>query len=496
MKYMDIYHKIPNPLDDEKVIEKMLDAYADKTAFYTALTNRNSKDKKRYYSISQSDALYALLFNTWKKDMLSIPTSYYEQAIRNGLFQKDVYKVLELLRKTTDVSTKQEAEQVLNKQYNDKELTTAMEKYRWDSIGLDSGWTHISSRYVHAKKVALPKIEHRLYINALSTDLHELSRIFLEKCTSKKLPYYFKISEYDRRDDNIVIYSDTKNLPKYLQVLSEIEKEYPQIIERCGEPPILTGKIGSWVGYGSEPLCEHSSFNSVRADVIKNSIEQEMKAWFRKNATTNVQFEGQTISLYQYLSKKIVEKEFANSKRILERNPKSIYARYSLDEMANPNVATAIEQFLTPQIVPIIDAYLKGDSKGKEIKFKMYDKERKIYGCDIIDELMAFVPIINKNNKTFGQRIKKRIEEESKRIGIDSHKYCFDIENVELLRKADAVHTQQEQPRVSTTFASEDSSQPITPPTEYKYRPMTAAEILDSQRKLAEIPVAKVKVNK
>ena len=141
MKYMDIYEKIKNPLEDEKVIEELLDAYVDPAFFYTALTNRYSKDETRYYSISKCDALYTLLFNTWKKEMLSISRSSYEQAIRNGLYQKDVYKVLELLRKTPDVSTQQEATQILTKQYSDKELTAAMQKYRWDNIGLESGWT-------------------------------------------------------------------------------------------------------------------------------------------------------------------------------------------------------------------------------------------------------------------------------------------------------------------------------------------------------------------
>ena len=490
MKYMDIYKKIQNPLEEESVIKKLLEAYAEKGAFYTNLTNRNSKNKERYYSVSKCDELYALLFNTWKKEMLSIPKNAYEEAIKRGLFQSNVYKVLELLRRTPDVSTKKEADAVLDKNYSDKSLADAMEKYRWDNIGLYSGWTHISSRYIHAKKQVIPPIEHRLYINADYKDLHELSSLFLKKCTAKKLPHYFKISEYDLRDDNIVIYSDTKNLPEYIKVLSEIEKERPDIISRCGQPPILTGKLCPWCGYGSEPLSKHSSFNSVRADAIQKAIEIEMKEWYRKNLNSTIQFEGKIMSFYEYISKKVIERVFASAKRTLDRNPQSTYAAYSYEEMSNPKVVEAIEKFLSTEIVSFVDSYLMGTSKGKEIKFKLHGKERKIYGIDIIDELKAFVPIIYHNDNTFGKKVKRRIEIESELVGIDTNNYSFDIENVELLKKAD------ESANESSTSKSSTQKSTTSPSQQYQYKPMTAEEILASQRKIALTEPAKVKVKK
>lgn len=377
MKYTEIYKRITNPLDIPENIDKLIEAYAEKTSFYSALINRNSKNKDMRYSPSYSDALYASLFNTWKREMLSITPAQYEQAIKNGLYEKDVYKVLQVLRNTPDVATKAEADAIIDEVYDDKELTEAMEKYRWDSIGLYSGWTHIRSRNIRAKKIVAPKIEHRLYINAAQTDLHVLSKLFLDKCTEKNLPYYFKIAEYDRRDDNMVIYTDTKNLHHFLGVLKEIEQEYPDIISRCGKPPVLTGTLRDWIGYGSEPLGKDTSFNGIRSDIIKKSIEAEMKEWYKEHLDVKFNYNGKTMSLYDYISKKVVENDFTISRRLLARNPKTKMSKYTQADMNNPNFAASLEKYIRPYVESIIKGYLTDQEKVKEIPFKVNGNTKK-----------------------------------------------------------------------------------------------------------------------
>ena len=84
----------------------------------------------------------------------------------------------------------------------------------------------------------------------------------------------------------MVIYADTKLLPYYLCILGEIEKEYPDIIKRCGRPPILSGVIRNWIGYGSEPielslLLEDSGYsknviNTLRENNVIQFIKKEI----------------------------------------------------------------------------------------------------------------------------------------------------------------------------------------------------------------------------
>ena len=310
MKYTNLYRNIKNPLDDDYVLEQLIETYTEDNGFYSALTKRNSKNKKNLYLPGERDRLHASIFNTWKKEMLSITKEQYEQAIKDGLYDRDIFKLLAFLKTVPDVKTYEEAQKILDANYQDKQLADAMEKYRWDSIGLYSGWTHIDARHINGKKTRRPKVEHRLYLNTEMTDVHTMSKLFIEKCTAKKLPFYFKIGEFDRRDDNIVIYSDTKNLPKFLTVLYEIEKEHPELISRCGRPPILSGLMRGWIGYGSEPLAQsgEASFNSIRAKSIENAIEEEMKSWYKKNMVAKVKQNGKEVPLQEYLCNQIVEK--------------------------------------------------------------------------------------------------------------------------------------------------------------------------------------------
>lgn len=506
MNYLDIYTKINNSLDEESVMDKILDAYASDDAFYKALVSCNSKDKKMYYSRQASDELYASIFNTWKKELLSIPKESMDQAISNGLYSKAIYKVMDILRNTPDVHTKQEADAVLNKRYEDQELEDAMEKYRWDSIGVGTGWTQISSRYIRAKKNTVPQIEHRFYINAELTDLHELSKLFLDKCAKRNLPYYFKISEYDKRDDNIVIYSNTKLLPQFLSVLEEIEKERPDIISRCGQPPILTGKIHNWIGYGSEPLEEHSSFNSKREKIISSVIETEMKKWYNQRKNGQFRYQDKTMSMYEYFSKKLVEKEIAKVRRQLERNPNAKYIKYSQAEIDNPAFVATLEREMVGKITPIINAYLNGE-KLQTQKLIINGKERHIYSSDVTDILKAGVRMIKFNDPTFVQRVKAGIETESAKKGIDISKYCFDIENAKLIlneAKAEIKKTQSEPKKKTDPAKTPKQTQQASAPkkqTAYKpsqgtyiYKPMTDEEVLESQRKLAAVPMIQPKV--
>lgn len=511
MKYLNFYNRIQNPLDDEKVLEELISAYSEGHGFYSELTKRNSKNKPRRYNPSACDDLHAFLFNTWKKEMLSITREQYEQAIKDKLYDNDIFKFVRYLSTVPDVKTKKEATQILEQQFKDKELGDAMEKYRWDAIDLYGSWTHIHSRYVHAKKVKSNPIEHRLYLNMAPTDVHTMSKIFLEKCIAKRIPYYFKISEYGLRDDNIVIYSDTKMLPKFLSVLKEIEQEYPQLIERAGKPPILTGKIRNWIGYGSEPLNEtgKSSFNSVRADSIEQAIKKELISWYKDNIKGSVVVNGKQISIVDYICRNVVLEELNSMAKTVERCPNSKHIKYNQNDITNPVFTQRLERAIKGQANKVIGEFLREENTSGCIEVKVNDGcTISVYGSSIVKELKRFISTINANDPNFKKRIKARIKIDAKAKGIDHEKYCFDKANVDLLIKAEesenssSTGAKKEQVKPQTTrqqqkvnqLAPEDEvyHRPVGTPT--NYTPMTEAEILSSQRRLAEVPIASSKV--
>lgn len=514
MKYTNFYRNIKNPLDDDYVLEQLIETYTEDKDFYSSLTKRHSKDKKNLYLPAERDRLHASIFNTWKKEMLSITKEQYEQAIKDGLYDRDIFKLIAFLKTVPDVKTFEETKKILDADYKDKELASAMEKYRWDSIGLYSGWTHIDARHINGKKTRRSKIEHRLYLNTEMTDVHTMSKLFMDKCTERKLPYYFKIGEFDRRDDNIVIYSDTENLPKYLSVLYEIEKEHPELISRCGRPPILSGMVKSWIGYGSEPLAQsgEASFNSIRAKSIEAAIEEEMKLWYRKNMAAKVKENGQEISLYEYLCNRMVAKRLNDLSDKLKRFPNSKWIKYTQQDISNPLFITKLEREIKANAASIIKSYLNGTPNTTKIKVKLNEEETiTIYPSDVKKILKEFTGVINANDPTFKERVKARIKQDAVKLGIDPNKYCFDKDNVALLIQAEQAsekqpskkttqqgqQTQQpkktSQPSKTTSGETSKYHRPAGTPTDYK--PMTDAEILAARRKLAECPMAQPRQN-
>lgn len=116
----------------------------------------------------------------------------------------------------------------------------------------------------------------RLYINCCKKDIIQLATLFTERCNSSELPVCFKysINDADYRTDQIVIYSNLGNLQDYIQILQDIKQQHPEIIERCGEPPLFTGKYDGWIGVGDEPNVRNTSFNVVRSQAIDRALSK------------------------------------------------------------------------------------------------------------------------------------------------------------------------------------------------------------------------------
>lgn len=516
MKYTIIYTKIANPLDDQTVLEQLIEAYSEPGDFYSALTNRYSKEKQRLNNIQAMDELHASIFNRWKKELLSVTKEQFDDAIKKGLYKRNIYKLLDLLKTIPDVRTKKEADAILNKSYSDKELESAMEEYRWDSIGAYSGWTHISNRHITGKKTINPKVEHRLYINTDTNDVHKMSKIFMDKCIEKNLPFYFKIDEYDCRDDNVVIYSDTKLLPMYLIVLNEIENEYPDMIKRCGRPPVLSGIIRNWIGYGSEPisLSGKESFNTVRAKSIEKAIEEELLEWYRNHKNLQLNENGKTILFTEYIAREVAK---TKSKKLYDyriKYPQNEYIKYTAEDVKSNEFIKRMTKLINEQMPRVFNEYINGKIPSwkpvidKPVKG---DVNTTIYYSDILTELKKFIKVISNYDPNFSKKVRARIEKDAMANGIDPNKYCFDIENVELLKKAEMESGKQVSTKKATPVKKKrDTQKENIPPIQTKkqtdssvyhrpagtptyYKAMTEEEILEAQKKLAECPMVKVK---
>ena len=477
MKQINYYQLIKNPLDDEETFDEMIKVYGENSAYYNGLIKVFSKDKDMRYSIAESDRLHSGLFNNWKKQLLSITPKQYEQAIKNGLYDQSIYKLLELLRKTPDVKTKKEADDILFAEYDDEELQSAMDKYSWS--GDQMSWTHIRKRKITGKKVSGFPIEHRLYINVDTKYLHEMSRYFIEKCEEKGMNFYFKIAEFDRRDDSMVIYSDSENLYKYADILEEIRMEHPEMNKAFREPTLLSGRINGWIGYGSEPLSEHTSYNSLRSKIIETSIKETMNEWYKQNQTRSFKYKGKILTFSEYVAKRLVEEQIKKAKEIYDRKPDAKFADFTKEELEDEQYLAAHLKKVTAEIEPLIASILTKTSTDKKIIYKSGDKERRITTYDISSILRKIAPEIIKSQPYLKQQIKDRIIAESIKKGIDPNNFCFDVKNRDLLLKVPQEETKKQEP-------SPKKKPEQKQPQGYVYKPMTDEEIEESRRKIGE----------
>lgn len=429
--YHEMYEKIENPLNDDEVVRKLIEGYSDELRtkqYYNKLVQVNYKEKKyKGINMDDKDRLVSQIFNEWKNDITKNISDEDIKSYKN----QDFIRLRECIKNIPDIKDFKENSKVFNRLTKLDKLDKDSKKTKLTDIYEDyapffhgSTWTYISHNSINPSKYKKIIVDHRLYLNTENIDTYKVMELFRNKCKERELDYHFKFSDRGDRDDTIVIYSDDKKLSKYLEILEEIKKEEPEIIKRAQTPPMLTGKIDGWIGYGSEPSLDENgkntkSFNSSRSGIIQNAISKETIKWLRENKELTKENTG----LNEYLTKQI----FDDIKDKYNRMDKSVY---------EPEFQEKLLKRLEKEIE-------KNKSELLEGKFDKI-KEFNIDGLDIeVDSEMiqrAFRPFskkILKKDPSFLEKVRDAIKEEGLANGIDSEKFCFDIDKRDQLFNED-----------------------------------------------------------
>ena len=429
--YHEMYEKIENPLNDDEVIRKLIEGYSDELRtkqYYNKLVQVNYKEKKyKGINMDDKDRLVSQIFNEWKNDITKNISDEDIKSYKN----QDFVRLRECIKNIPDIKDFKENSKVFNRLTKLDKLDKDSKKTKLTDIYEDyapffhgSTWTYISHNSINPSKYKKIIVDHRLYLNTENIDTYKVMELFRNKCKERELDYHFKFSDRGDRDDTIVIYSDDKKLSKYLEILEEIKKEEPEIIKRAQTPPMLTGKIDGWIGYGSEPSLDENgkntkSFNSSRSGIIQNAISKETIKWLRENK----ELTKEDLGLNEYLTKQIFDDIIKDKYRMVK----------SVDE---PEFQEKLLKRLEKEIE-------KNKSELLEGKFDKI-KEFNIDGLDIeVDSEMiqrAFRPFskkILKKDPSFLGKVRDAIKEEGLANGIDSEKFCFDIDKRDQLFNED-----------------------------------------------------------
>lgn len=181
--------------------------------------------------------------------------------------------------------------------------------------------THIYSSRIHVgTSFDEGSVKHRVYINSDAKDKWKIADLFREKCEAKKIPYYFKLFD-DDQEDNMVIYSYTEYLAEYIDALQEIEQEYPELMQRCGKPPLLTrSKLNDWIGIADEPSSERfgrTSYNQLMEDLVRPKLIELSDGSIIKNYDKDkkIDVDGKSVRLQDALSDELYNYIIAEMKK-------------------------------------------------------------------------------------------------------------------------------------------------------------------------------------
>ena len=442
----EFFRKINNPLDDNKVLKLILESFSNDNDLYYDLIKENAKKEDKItgkYNKEDNKEYNCYIFNIWKNYIIKRNIEKIKPEYRNIL--------IELKEKLKDINPKTTNEiiEIFNNKNNifSKEAIEFLDKYSYKAQGKYSGWTHISDEYISLFKRKRPIIKHRLYLNINSTYLDKFLKLFTEKCIEKKLPYYYKYFDIANRADTLVIYSDTKNLFKYINILEEIKRENKEKIEEnIKKPPILSANIDNWIGYGSESqlkLKSNKSYNSLRERVIKNVLINFNKSWTRQHINKKVIINNKEIPYKDFLSDLIYQsyiEELDKKYDFYKNNENNLFESihgYSIEITKTDKFRKYLKIIIDKNMDIIINNIEKLDEIKPEQLYKLQINKGKLnLDKSIIYKALKKQPLIlSKQNNDFYNQLRNAIINEGERVNIPRENFCFDKNSLEELKQ-------------------------------------------------------------
>ncbi len=444
--YYEMYTRISNPLTDD-VLRRVINLYSrtDEGLYY--LLTHEYTDRKDYSRRSinelQKDIFYSNLFNVWKNNVVKKPREKVKQFIdkginyENDIVSSDYYTLQERLRKIENIKSM--------KKFNELDKDPLIGKYCFSNYYRHDDWCHIESKKIF-QELDVPRfhVNHRLYLNIEGGGLHELSNQFFKRCLENRIPFYFKFAENFDRDDTMVIYSSDENLEKYINILHEIINERPHLKQYIHEPPLLTGKIDGWIGYGSEPQEEHSSYNYKRESVIDYAIKENLKKWIKDNKDRKkIRYKNHIFTIEEFLAYNIT-KAFVDSRlqylKMEEKNKhevtlNSLKDRYGLTKelLLDPSFKAHIYKEVLKDIPSRLNDYLNNKPFNNIFEITLVDGKKadnlSDFFCYKIGEkqIKTFAVVAATDDKNFIHKVRKTINSRCNSYSIDADKFCFDI---------------------------------------------------------------------
>lgn len=429
--YIDLYNNMENPLTDD-VIRHLVECYSKNLNMHSYIIN--SREKQEQFNMVEEDELYEFLFKKWRKNVLDLSDGYTQILINNGVVHEDFKKLKDKLNIASEIRSKKEYLDLISK---DKLLF----KYGWHSIGNNSSWTHINSSLLSAWNESAFNIEHKLCLNCDTPYIEKIVLLLIKEISSRKLPFHIKFDTSGKRDDSIVIYSDTPHLEEYIQCIKKTRVYNKELFANIGEVPLFMGKIEPWLGYASETKdYKKMTFSEIRSNVLYSSIKSSFRKWVYENKYLKINSNGEEIFFIDFFTKCLTNLVISKHKNIYknyvnENREHQFYEHYGLtkEELYSSKLKDKLTEKITSNILLMLSAYYNKELVPfVDVRTSNF-KKITITNEDLKNTVKALSIQILNNYPDVMKLIKEDIEKQCKNHDIDVNKFCFDIKRREAL---------------------------------------------------------------
>ena len=429
--WKEFYISVQNPMGRLSNMFRLIHFYSNSMDF-NFLDTVLKKDTLVKYSNDlineERDDYLVYLFNCWRENIINVSREKYLTLKESRCWNDDFLELQRYLKTTGVAKTKDDVLRFTTP--NNKRLKLLILRHGF--TGLNNGWNHVYSEIYLNDFTPHNPCEHFLTLSAKPFDAYKFCRIFQKKCVVRKLPFYYKFDASCNRLDNIVIYSDSKHLTKYLKILEEIEKEYPNLFSRLEKSSILTGYVSDKVGYGSIDVTNGRDYYDIRALHLNQCITDFVLSYIKNNYKTSIQGEFSSIKLIDYLTGAIslsyihnLQASFNNHEDTLKKMGLHLedFKKKEFYEVVSKNVKKQlIKQFTSKDEIDIQDISFSYQAGMKKNRFSITKKEILHIIRENSEELFKRNPELYKSLRFY-------IRETSMLYGI-SLKYCFDEDSV------------------------------------------------------------------
>lgn len=323
---MNLYDKIKSPFEDLETIRAIIKNLSDNNVlssgdmYHSIVRNNNEAiDNSSYMDCFDENIYWPFLENDWKRneEKESKRPEFKKIYDRFSSYQ-ELYNYINSLDKETKEALERHKAyskgenpdtQLVNKYKtilqgrtsNVRELLAAYDLYEkfpklHEFHSQDLMGFHFDSKK-HDGTVNKENAEIKFFINA-GEDTFRVAKLFLDKCREAKVDsYYFKVVDpmhgEQVRDDKLCIYSSIEHSKTFLEFLTEIQKENPDITFR--KPPLTAGTIDNFIGVGTDTLENNRSYNTTISEVVyevlnaiaieKHIKKRELYSYVEKNPT-------------------------------------------------------------------------------------------------------------------------------------------------------------------------------------------------------------------